>query len=62
MAIVTSTSVSRGVSRVGVGTLSAVAGMLFAFSVANAELPDAEISPDPNQQALDQIMIRQVFF
>jgi spore germination cell wall hydrolase CwlJ-like protein len=30
--------------------------MFFAFSVANAELPDAEISPDPNQQALDQIM------
>ncbi|MHA1128381.1 MAG: cell wall hydrolase [Alphaproteobacteria bacterium] len=40
----------------GVGTLSAVAGMFFAFSVANAELPDAEISLDPNQQALDQIM------
>ncbi len=56
MAIVTSTRFSHGVSRVGVGTLSAVAGMFFAFSVANAELPDAEISPDPNQQALDQIM------
>ncbi len=56
MAIVTSTQFSRGASRVGVGTLSAVAGIFFAFSVANAELPDAEISPDPNQQALDQIM------
>jgi len=56
MAIVTSTSVSRGVSRVGVGTMCAVVGMLFAFSVANAELPDAEISQDPNQQVLDQIM------
>ena len=56
MARVTSTPFSRGASRVGVGTLSAVAGMFFAFSVANAELPDAELSPDPNQQALDQIM------
>ena len=56
MARVTSTPFSRGVSRVGVGTLSAVACMFFAFSVANAELPDSEISPDPNQQALDQIM------
>ena len=56
MAIVTSTPFSRGASRVGVGSLSAVAGMCFAFSVANAELPDAEISPDPNQQVLDQIM------
>ena len=55
MAIVTSTRFSHSVSRVTVGTLSAVAGMFFAFSVANAELPDAEISPDPNQQALDQI-------
>ena len=56
MAILTSTSVSRGVSRVGVGILSAVAAIFFAFSVANAELPDAEISQDPNQQVLDQIM------
>ncbi len=56
MAIVTSTPFSRGASRVGVGTLSAVAAMFFAFSVANAELPDAEISPDPSPQVLDQIM------
>ena len=56
MTIVTSTQFSHGASRVAVGTLSAVAGMFFAFSVANAELPDAEISTDPNQQALSQIM------
>ena len=56
MAIVTSTRLSHGVRRVGVGTLSATVGMLFAFGVANAELPDVEISPDPNQQVLDQIM------
>ena len=56
MAIVTSTRLSHGVSRVVVGTLSAVAGMFIAFGVANAELPDAELSQDPNQQVLDQIM------
>lgn len=56
MAIVTSTRLSRGVSRVTVGTLSAIAGMLFAFGVANAELPDFVNSEDPNQQVLDQIM------
>lgn len=56
MAIVTSALISRGISRVGVGTVTAVAGMFFAFSVANAELPDAEISLDPNQQVLNQIM------
>ncbi len=56
MAIVTSTRFSHGVSRVWIGTLCAVAVMFFAFSVANAELSDAEISPDPHQQALNQIM------
>lgn len=56
MAIVTSTRFSHGVTRVTAGTLSAVIGMFFAFSVANAELPDAENSVDPSQQVLDQIM------
>lgn len=56
MTIVTSTRLSHGVNRVAVGALSAIVGMFFAFSVANAELSDAEISQDPNQQVLDQIM------
>lgn len=56
MAKVTSALISRGISRVGVGALTAVAGMFFAFSVANAELPDADISLDPSQQVLDQIL------
>lgn len=56
MAIVTSKRLSRGATRVAVGTLSAFAGMLIAFGVANAELPDFVNSEDPNQQVLDQIM------
>lgn len=31
-------------------------GVTLAFSVANAERPASEFSPDPNRQALDQIM------
>ena len=56
MTLVTSVRVSRGVSRAIVGTASSFAGIFFAFSVANAELPDAEFSEDPNQQVLNQIM------
>ena len=53
---VTSARLTRGANRVVIGAASAVAGMLVAFGVANAELPDAEYSVDPNQQVLDQIM------
>ena len=56
MAIVMSKRLSHGVTRVTVGTLSVFAGMLFAFGVANAELPDFVNSEDPNQQVLEQIM------
>ncbi len=56
MALVMSKRVSHGLGRVAAGTVSAVAGIFFAFGVANAELPDAEISPDPSQQVLNQIM------
>lgn len=56
MALVMSKRVSHGLGRMAFGAVSAVVGTFFAFGVANAELPDAEISPDPNQQVLNQIM------
>ena len=60
MSIVTSARVSRGLGRVAVGTLSATFGMFFAFGVANAEQPDAELSEDPSRQVLEQIMAMMV--
>lgn len=56
MTRVKSIRLSRGVNRVGAGVLSAMVTTLFAFGVANAELPDAEYSEDPGQQVLNQIM------
>lgn len=43
--------------RVVVGTATFCVSSLFAFSVANADLPPFEHSVDPNQQAIDQIMM-----
>lgn len=56
MAKVMSTRISRGLAQVVAGSVATAVGMIFAFGVANAELPDSEISPDPNQQVLNQIM------
>ncbi len=50
------TSITYSFHRVALGLMSATAGVLYAFGVANAELPAAEFSTDPSQQVLDQIM------
>lgn len=56
MTKVTSMRISHGITRLFIGTMSTVVGVLFAFGVANAELPDFVYSEDPNQQVLNQIM------
>ena len=56
MALGTRVRVSHGIRHAIIGSLSSVVGVFVAFGVANAELPDAEFSQDPNQQVLNQIM------